>query len=327
MKTLLRQKDHRVLFFLAIAIALILTLVSLAPDHRLQVSLFVTNLQGVNTVKHLMAASGVETSTHADESAPDHSASYPASAAVLQNFRSTPLQKLELLDAQSRCWAAARPALAAGWRADALWESGRDEETCKLLTDLKAANKALAYARQSIEAGTWQRGTVYLRCVGNIAKLGVWVSPWWVAEVYQHLGQHYDDNGEVDNAIAAYGEASNWLPSVWSVPYVRKAQLLWGQKKTDEAIDWIVAGIPRCTDATSVFYLWLELGEMMTAQGADANGLCTYQKARDVMDQVPSQNLPDSLRQQTQEKLSALVNQVGAATVTCFEEYPGLLTR
>ena len=143
-----------------------------------------------------------------------------------------------------------------------------------------------------------------MRCVDNIAKLGVWVSPWWVAELYQRLGQHYDDNGEVNDAIAAYDKASNWHPDVWATPYVRKAQLLWGQKKTDEAIDWIVAGIPRCKNATSAFYLWLELGEMMVAQAADVNGLCAYEKASDVMDQVPSQNLPDSLRQQTKEKLT-----------------------
>jgi tetratricopeptide (TPR) repeat protein len=315
------------LLFVSVLIALPLTLVGFESARRPQFPSLVSNLYGVDTIKYLSAtsrdAARLRTSAQSLGGCPP----YPAAVAFLKDSRVTTVQKLEFLDTRSGCWAPARPALAAGWRAEVLWELGRDEEACRLLTDLKSAARALEYARQSIEAGNWPRGTAYLQCLEEIVKQGIWVSPWKVAELYQRLGQHYENVGRVDDAIVAYGEASYWHPGVWAMPYVRKAQLLRDQGKTSEAIDWLVAGIPRCTDATSTFYLWQEFGEFMVARGADVDGLCAYQRARDVMDQVPSQNLPDSVRQLTQERLNALTARVGAARSTCFADYPELLAQ
>lgn len=319
--------SRRKALYLVTAIVLTLTLVGSARGFPRQFAAFAANLNAVNIIKYLSTTSQNETRPQASVGSLADCPVYPLTAATLQDARTAAAQRLEILNTRSWCWATARPTLAIGWRATLLGELGRDEEACKLLTDLKSTDGALAYARQSIDVGNWLSGKVYLRCVDEIAKLGMWVSPWRVAELYQRLGQHFEDVDQVDDAIAAYGEASYWHPGVWAMPYLRKAQLLWGQGKTVEAIDWLIAGIPRSTDATSAFYLWRELGEFMVARGAASDGLCAYQKARDVMDQVPSQNLPDTARQLTQERLYALAVQAGAAGSPCFEDYPELRAR
>ena len=286
---------------------------------------WIANYHAVEAVKYLSGVPGSKDVAGSAAELGNRCLSYPLEVVALRRLDLTAARKLELINAWESCWPASRSSLAVNRRLEILRAENRYDEVCQELAQVHSSGRALIYAQQAIDAGDWPAGAAYLHCLDRIAEPGIWVSPGITSDLYRRLGGHLDEIGAVDEAIAAYDRSASWYPSgIWGSPYVRKAQLLWGQGKQSEALDWLIAGVPRSRDVTGDFYLWQQLGEFMMAQGNAADALCAYRKASAVMDQVPGANLPDSTRQLTQERLKHLADEVGSGKNPCFVTYSGL---
>lgn len=230
-------------------------------------------------------------------------------------------QKLRLLEDLRVCWPPERWPLLAAWTSESQWALGQYDDVCNTLIAMKAPDKLLELAQQSAEAGNWPAVEMSLSCVTRFPADGPWVSPFIVAPLYNRIGQHYEERGDVKQAIAAYDAAARWYPVVWADPYIRKAALLWQQGAEQEVIQWLVDGVSRSTDVTATFYLWRELGNYWERQGNLEDAICAYGNALHILDQVPPQNASTGTREQLQVQIHRLrATQVGE----CFRQFPQL---
>lgn len=281
------------------------------------------NRQAVAAAKEIIAEPEVGATPDA---MPAACADYPSGLRSLHGESLSPAQILQRTENLAACWPPERAALLTKWRAEALWALGRHREVCRELAAVSAAPTMLSLAERSAKSEDWDAVATYLECLPALASREAWISPWNVARLYFGLGQHLEEKQDTDGAIAAYGAAAAWHPTVWAAPYQRKAQLLWGRGDHQSAINLLVDALARSTDATASFHLWRALGQFWNQQGDRVNALCAYQKAADLMDRLPAGNLTEDSRSALLRELEAL-RSAAAETRPCFSDYPALQAR
>jgi len=231
----------------------------------------------------------------------------------------TPEQQLNVHQRYADCLPSARWSLLAMWSAETQWNVGLYNSVCDSLVSIGAADKLLRLAQQSAEAGKWEAVESALVCVHRFNSSAVWVSPYIVSALYFRLGEHYEQVGDSEQALAAYDSAARWYPVVWAAPMIGKARLLWKQGERPDAIQHLVDGVSHSSDVTATFYLWRELGDYWQQQGDNTDAVCAYRKALEIVDQVPSQNAGAGERERLQVQVESLD---AAVPDTCFRQYP-----
>lgn len=286
-------------------------------------SLWKTNVSGVDTLNRLF--SGQLADRAVSEVALEESCSnYVAAIEVFESpgFQAlTSESKLHLLKRYNDCLEEERRPLLARWMGDPMWSQGRYDEVCDLLVFVNSPDKLLRLGQQAVQEANWSAVESVLNCIPRFDPNVSWVSPFIVSQLYFALGDHFDQIGAINKAIAAFDNSTRWFPVVWSSPYMKKAGLLWDQGDRRGAIDWLVNGVAHSSDVTATYNLWRALGEYWQELGELDSAYCAYLNALGLIEVVPPENVSPVDR----TALTEVVRQLSSeAPAKCFEQYPVL---
>jgi tetratricopeptide (TPR) repeat protein len=218
---------------------------------------------------------------------------YLQTVAILHSTISVmPEERLGFLEYQvNNCLPEDRVKLLAPARAEAFWQLQQHEEVCYLLSSIGAVSQLLTYAETSANDLDWLEASVYLQCVRTLEGHVVWISPWRTSSLYYRLGQQYESQGDIDQAIESYREAAFLYPTVWHTPYLAGARLYVQQGKIEDALLWLTDAVRLADNPTASFYLWQEIGRYWSSLHNEQEAYCAFRNAYKVLDEVPSQNI------------------------------------
>ena len=205
---------------------------------------------------------------------------------------SVPEERLSFLDYQiNNCLPKDRTKLLIPARAELLRQLQQHEEACYLLSSIGAASQLLTYAETSADDLDWLGASGYLQCVRTLEGHRAWISPWRTSSLYYRLGQQYEFQGDIDQAIESYREAASLYPTVWHAPYLAGGGLYVKQGKIEDAILWLTDAVRLADNPTASFYLWQEIGRYWSSLHNEQEAYCAFQNAYKILDEVPSQNI------------------------------------
>lgn len=234
--------------------------------------------------------------------------SYPETVLMVESLRyQDPNAVFGVLQKQNQqCQSAIRRDLSAYWEGQLLMGLGRYVESCERLSSINAKSVLLQQAEISWRTQDASAARVYLQCVDNLRDHPGWVSPYRMSQLYLEMGRYYEEQQSFEDALIAYERSAHWFPTIWAMPYIAWANLLWKQDRSVEAIQVLYGAAIASHDPTASTNLWFALAQRWEELGQLDNAYCAYRQAQKTVGQVSANDFPTSARTRLADSVSRL---------------------
>ncbi len=231
--------------------------------------------------------------------------SYPG---LIQYYYATkdqrPEDALQALTAQQACSQHSR--LLKPLQGELLAKLGRSQESCAVLSEIKATALMLSLGQQARAAEDWESVATFLDCVEALKnQVSWWISPYIMGDLYYALGQHYETAGEAERALETYQHTIDWYPG-WAGPIVRRANLLIKLNRSVEGITLLESALAQGGDTVARWELVNTLAPIWEEQNKLDYAYCAYQEAVTLIPDLPSVYEAEQLRPRLLEQINRL---------------------